>query len=154
MACQAANLAFIFPSGQEMIVLLVVGVMLFGRRLPEVGRAAAKTVIQLRQGLNKLKDEMDLDESVGELKDQVREVQNTVTSSVEAPRRAIQDPGGALLDLTNESLSVPSLSEIQADVQGSFHEVTNPSGPPEETPETGLGHSTGEAGSEGPAGGS
>ena len=123
MACVAANLAFIFPGGQEMIVILIVGIMLFGRRLPEVGRAVAKTVVQLRQGLNKIKEEMDLDEEVAELRHSVREVRDTITNSVEAPRRAIKDPGRALMDLTNESLSAPSLSEIQDDLKSSLLET-------------------------------
>ena len=151
MACMAANLAFIFPGGQEMIVLLVVGVMLFGRRLPEVGRATAKVVVQLRQGLNKLKEEIDLDENVTELRDQVREVKDTVTSSVEAPRRAIRDPGGALMDLTNESLSVPSLSEIEADVRDSFHEAASAPESAEARADSGLGYGPEDQGSEKPA---
>lgn len=122
MACVATNLAFIFPGGQEMILILIVGIMLFGRRLPEVGRAVAKTVTQLRQGLNKIKEEMDLDEEVAELRHSVREVRDTVTNSVEAPRRAIKDPGRALMNLTNESLSAPSLSEIQDDLKSSLLE--------------------------------
>jgi Sec-independent protein translocase protein TatA len=120
MVCLATNLGFIFPSGQEMFVLLAVGIMLFGRRLPEVGRAVGKTVIQLRQGLGKLKEEMAIDEEVAELRNTVRDVQDTVSSTVEAPRRAIKDPGQALMDLTNESLSVPSISDIKHDIQESL----------------------------------
>lgn len=103
-----------------MFVLLAVGIMLFGRRLPEVGRAVGKTVIQLRQGLGKLKEEMAIDEEVAELRNTVRDVQDTVSSTVEAPRRAIKDPGQALMDLTNESLSVPSISDIKHDIQESL----------------------------------
>lgn len=120
MACVAANLAFIFPGGQEMFVILVVGIMLFGRRLPEVGRAVAKTVVQLRQGLNKLKEDMDLDEEVADLKDSIRDVKDTISGTIDAPRRAIKDPGRALMDLTDESLSMPNLSEIKDDVKNSL----------------------------------
>ena len=123
MVCLATNLGFIFPSGQEMFVLLAVGIMLFGRRLPEVGRAVGKTVIQLRQGLGKLKEEMAIDEEVAELRNTVRDVQDTVSSTVEAPRRAIKDPGQALMDLTNESLSVPSISDIKHDIQESLSDT-------------------------------
>jgi Sec-independent protein translocase protein TatA len=107
--------------------------MLFGRRLPEVGRAIGKTVVQLRQSLGKLKEEMAMDEEVAELRNTVRDVQDTVASSVEAPRRAIKDPGKALMDLTDESLSVPSLADIKHDIEESL------SGP---TSEVGEGEST------------
>jgi Sec-independent protein translocase protein TatA len=133
MACLATNLGFIFPSSQEVFVLLAVGIMLFGRRLPEVGRAIGKTVVQLRQSLGKLKEEMAMDEEVAELRNTVRDVQDTVASSVEAPRRAIKDPGKALMDLTDESLSVPSLADIKHDIEESL------SGP---TSEVGEGEST------------
>ncbi len=58
MAFAAFSLGFL-PSGPEMIVILVVGIMLFGRRLPEVGRTLGRTMIQLRQSFHKLRAEID-----------------------------------------------------------------------------------------------
>lgn len=36
---------------QEMVVLLVLGILLFGRNLPDVGRQLGRTMAQLRRGM-------------------------------------------------------------------------------------------------------
>jgi sec-independent protein translocase protein TatA len=44
---------------QEMLILLVLGVLLFGRRLPEVGRYLGKGIVEFKKGLKGLEDEVD-----------------------------------------------------------------------------------------------
>src|SRR5437764_9150477 len=42
----------------EIIVLLVLGVLLFGRQLPEVGRYLGKGIIEFKKGIRGLEDEL------------------------------------------------------------------------------------------------
>ena len=49
------------PGPGEMVVLLVVGVLLFGRRLPEIGRSLGKTVVEFKKGVKGLEDEVSTD---------------------------------------------------------------------------------------------
>src|SRR5271170_6249682 len=44
---------------QEMIVILIIGVLLFGRKLPEVGRYLGKGIIEFKKGIKGLEDDMD-----------------------------------------------------------------------------------------------
>lgn len=44
---------------QEILVLLILGVLLFGRRLPEVGRYLGKGIVEFKKGLKGLEDEVD-----------------------------------------------------------------------------------------------
>jgi sec-independent protein translocase protein TatA len=44
---------------QELLILLVIGVLLFGRRLPEVGRYLGKGIVEFKKGLKGLEDEVD-----------------------------------------------------------------------------------------------
>src|SRR5437879_12250399 len=44
---------------QEMIILLIVGVLLFGRRLPEVGRYLGKGIVEFKKGIKGLEDDVD-----------------------------------------------------------------------------------------------
>ncbi len=44
-------LAFI-PSGGQWIIIAIVGVLLFGKRLPEVGRNLGKGIMEFKKGLS------------------------------------------------------------------------------------------------------
>jgi sec-independent protein translocase protein TatA len=44
--------------GQEILLLLVLGVLLFGKRLPELGRSLGKTVVEVKKGLKGIEDEV------------------------------------------------------------------------------------------------
>jgi sec-independent protein translocase protein TatA len=44
--------------GQEILLLLVLGVLLFGRKLPEIGRSLGKTMIEFKKGMKGIEDEV------------------------------------------------------------------------------------------------
>jgi sec-independent protein translocase protein TatA len=44
--------------GQEILLLVVLGILLFGRKLPEVGRSLGKTVVEFKKGVKGLEDEV------------------------------------------------------------------------------------------------
>jgi sec-independent protein translocase protein TatA len=44
----------------EMVVVMGVAVLLFGKRLPEVGRSLGKGIIEFKKGLRGIEDEFDL----------------------------------------------------------------------------------------------
>ena len=51
---------FAFNLGpMEIVVLLTIGVLLFGRRLPEVGRYLGKGIVEFKKGLHGLEDQID-----------------------------------------------------------------------------------------------
>ena len=45
-----------FPSGAEWFVILVVALLLFGKRLPEVARSMGKSVTEFKRGLQGIDD--------------------------------------------------------------------------------------------------
>ena len=47
------------PGIGEMIVLLILGVLLFGRKLPEIGRSVGKTIVELKKGMAGIEDHVD-----------------------------------------------------------------------------------------------
>lgn len=56
-------LAFLgLPMGMEWVVLLVLGLLIFGKRLPEVGRSLGRGIVEFKKGVRGLEDEID-DES-------------------------------------------------------------------------------------------
>jgi sec-independent protein translocase protein TatA len=51
------------PSFPEMVVILAVGLLLFGKRLPEVGRSLGKGIVEFKKGLKGIEDEIDMSSS-------------------------------------------------------------------------------------------
>lgn len=54
---------FIELGPTQLIVLLVIGVLLFGRKLPEVGRYLGKGIVEFKKGMKGLEDEVDTSSS-------------------------------------------------------------------------------------------
>ena len=44
---------------QEMIVIAILGVLLFGKRLPEVGRSLGKGIVEFKKGLRGIESEFE-----------------------------------------------------------------------------------------------
>ena len=91
---------------QEMFLLMVVGLLMYGRNLPEAGRTFGQFVAKLKRSYQDFKDQIDRDESIREVRktlaDTTREMRN-----VTALPRAVADPTSALRDLTNAAMSQP-----------------------------------------------
>jgi sec-independent protein translocase protein TatA len=45
-------------SPMHILVVLVIGILLFGKRLPEIGRSLGKGIVEFKKGLNGLEDEV------------------------------------------------------------------------------------------------
>lgn len=60
-ALETANLVLLgFGLGpQELIIVAVIGVLLFGKRLPEVGRSLGKGIVEFKKGVSGIESEID-----------------------------------------------------------------------------------------------
>jgi sec-independent protein translocase protein TatA len=47
------------PGGAEWIVIAILGLLIFGRRLPEVGKSLGKSIVEFKKGLRGMEDEID-----------------------------------------------------------------------------------------------
>lgn len=60
------------PGPLEMIIILVVALVLFGRRLPEIARNIGKSLTEFKKGINEAKEVKDeFTKDVSEFKDDV-----------------------------------------------------------------------------------
>jgi sec-independent protein translocase protein TatA len=71
------NMAFIsMPGGGEWVVILIIGLLVFGRRLPEVARNLGKSVNEFKKGMK------EFQESATEVARDVNQVTSEVASDV------------------------------------------------------------------------
>ena len=54
-----APLAFGMPGAAEWIIIAAFGLLIFGKRLPEVGRSLGKGIVEFKKGLKGIEDEVE-----------------------------------------------------------------------------------------------
>lgn len=127
-----APLAYILPGYGEVVVLLIIGLLLFGRRLPEVGRQLGRTVTEFRRGLSGLRHQLEQDQDMREIRSGIGEVKR----ALDAPRQ-LANPMRVLEGLTDESRATPGPEAERApELPGGPFEMlsTMPVDPPAEQP--------------------
>jgi len=63
-----------FMGWQELVVIGVVAILIFGRRLPEVGRSLGQGLVEFKKGLKGIKE--DVDDATAEAEDIASEVRS------------------------------------------------------------------------------
>ena len=51
-------LAISMPSGMEWLVVLIFGLLIFGRRLPDVARSIGKSITEFKKGMMDVQDDI------------------------------------------------------------------------------------------------
>ena len=52
------QLAFWMPGPWELAIIAIIALILFGRRLPEVGKSLGKGIVEFKKGLKEVQDEV------------------------------------------------------------------------------------------------
>jgi sec-independent protein translocase protein TatA len=56
---------FGMPGGWEMAVVLVIGLLVFGRRLPEIGRSLGSSIVEFKRGIKGIGEEIESESERG-----------------------------------------------------------------------------------------
>lgn len=71
-------LAFGLPGHFEWLVILVVAVLLFGRRLPDIARSMGKSITEFKKGIKEAQNDITKAADVEETKRQITDATNEV----------------------------------------------------------------------------
>ncbi len=81
--------AFFSPGPMEMLIIGAIAVLLFGKRLPEVGRSLGKGIVEFKKGIHGIEDEIDSSvhnsSSGGSSSDDVEDRQQATAPKFEPP---------------------------------------------------------------------
>lgn len=60
MTTTTSTLAFLsMPHGWEIFAILLVALLLFGKRLPEVGRSVGRSIVEFKRGVKGIEEEIE-----------------------------------------------------------------------------------------------
>lgn len=57
---KVAMLALGFPGSWEWIIVVLVALLIFGRRLPEVARSVGKSIVEFKKGIKDVKNDIEV----------------------------------------------------------------------------------------------
>ena len=104
----AGLLAFLsMPGPMEMLIILGVGVLLFGSRLPEVGRSLGKSIMEFKKGIQGIEEQIHsvTSASASALRER--------TADSAAIRRKDRSPGAGLGTGTRPMIAVVTCEPTQ-----------------------------------------
>lgn len=116
--------AFLGPIGPwEFAVILMIGLLLFGKKLPDVGRQVGRGVVEFKRNLNQLKRQVTEDPALRDARHALQDLRR----DIDAPQQVLQtmrDPVRMFDRLTHEDLATPGPSaQHEPRPAGSFLEV-------------------------------
>ena len=114
---------FGFPAGPEWIIIFVVALLVFGKKLPEVARNAGQMMAQFRKGLDEFKH--DVDSHVAPLRDEMDSVHREVKQSIDAGVNAASEPPPQQALASSTPLQLPT-AEAAAALAAETARVTVP----------------------------
>ena len=104
----------------EMLIVMGIAVLLFGKRLPEVARSLGRGIVEFKKGLNGVAEELDDSSSSSSI--------SSYSSNYSAPRRYDEKPHG---EAVYSDASVPKF-ELPGTVSSTVPQMDYPQQTPQE----------------------
>ena len=79
------------PGWPEMVIVGMIALLLFGKRLPEVARSLGKGIVEFKKGVKGIEDDVDRTTYAAESSSSSRPVPHEETADFSAPRFELPD---------------------------------------------------------------
>ncbi|MGD9691684.1 MAG: twin-arginine translocase TatA/TatE family subunit [Phycisphaerales bacterium] len=88
-------LALGMPQGWEWLIILAIGLLLFGRKLPEVGRSLGRGIVEFKKGIKGIEEEIEAESNPPAPKKQLESDARSVSRGdfSTAPKAAVHAEG-------------------------------------------------------------
>ena len=110
----------------KMFLLGLIGLLLYGRNLPQAGKTLGRYVAQFRRGFQDFKDQMDRDESLREMRKTIDDTKREMQRATAVPQ-ALTNPAHAMRTFAQDALAAPVDGPAAEDVAD---EPPPPTAPP------------------------
>lgn len=120
---------------QEMLLLLVIGLLLYGRNLPEAGRKLGIAVSKLKRGFDEFKRQIDADADVKDIKRTFQDTAGDLRRARDAQQR-LRDPVQAAKSMARDAMLAPP-PDAERREPGTVADAQDDAG--ESTPAAGTG---------------
>jgi Sec-independent protein translocase protein TatA len=115
-------LAYLMPSTGEMIIILVVGLLIFGRDLPAVGKKVARTIVDLKRGMHQFRAQLESDPDLREARDTMQDLRRDLTEPARELTAPLQD---AAAPFREAAAAVSEAEPLLADPRNVFANLTD-----------------------------
>ena len=115
----------LFPSlgWPELFLLFVIGLLLYGRNLPQAGRSIGRVMAQLRRTFHEFKDQLDRDGEISDMKQAIDDTKREMRNVAKVPH-AMARPKQALTDAVRDAItSDPADAEDASQASGTTDEA-------------------------------
>jgi sec-independent protein translocase protein TatA len=87
-------LAFGMPGGWEWILILLVALLVFGRRLPDVARSVGRSIVEFKKGIREIETDIDDKSRVDQSKPGKLERKSDAAGETSRPAEEQRQPAG------------------------------------------------------------
>ena len=87
----AQDLAMWMPGWPEMVIIAGVGLVIFGRRLPDVARSVGKSIVEFKKGIRDVKDDVNVQSRIESQPDSQPQTKSEPAAEAASPKESANE---------------------------------------------------------------